>query len=259
MSRRFRVVVAEDEPLARERIVTLVRATPDLELVGEAEHGLQALDRIVELKPDLAFLDIEMPELGGFDVVTALGDDHLCGIVFITAYAEHAPRAFDVDAIDFLQKPVRPDRFADTVKRAIRRLAAPDARANVSRAVSLLHNPGSRRRTRFVVRRGSTHTFVLASNVEWIGAADNYLELHVGGRSHLVRGTIREAESELDPATFLRIHRSTVVNIAFVTAVEALPAGGYVVRMRDGARLRTSRQYGAEVRALVTARREGGG
>lgn len=255
MTRPARVIVAEDEPLARERIVTLVQASPDLVLIGQAEHGLEALDRIVALQPDLAFLDVEMPELGGFDVVAALSAEHLCGIVFITAHAEHAPRAFEVDAIDFLQKPVTPDRFAATVQRALRRLGPgrpPDE--DVARAVAMLRDPRSRKRTRYVVRRGSTHTFVMAGEVAWIGAADNYLELHAGGRTHLVRGTIREAEDELDPASFIRIHRSTIVNIAHVASVEAQPSGGYVLRMSDGARLRTSRQYAGSIRALVTAR-----
>ncbi|MBV9878901.1 MAG: response regulator transcription factor [Gemmatirosa sp.] len=259
-----RVVVVEDEALARERIVTLVCATPELALVGEAAHGLQALDVIAATSPDLVFLDVEMPELDGFGVVAALladrdsdlDDAAMPGIVFITAYEEYALRAFEVDAIDYLHKPVTPERFAAAVRRAVGRLSRDAASSTrvaqgVAQAAAALARETARHRTRFVVRRGSTHTFVAASDVVWIDAVDNYLRLHAHGRVHLVRGTMKDAERELDPAAFLRIHRSAIVNVARIAAVEALPDGGYVVRLADGARLRTSRQYAAGVRALV--------
>lgn len=251
---RVRVLVAEDEPLARERVAALVRATPELELVGEAAHGLEALDLIVALAPDLVLLDVEMPELNGLEVVAAL-DERVPGIVFITAYEEYAVKAFEMDAIDYIQKPVTPERFEAAVRRAIKRLARdPASGAGVAHALALLRRAGGRHRTRFVVRRGSTHTFMPAADVSWIGAADNYLKLHAGGRTHLVRGTIKDAQQELDPGSFVRIHRSAIVNIAHIAAVEAQPGGGYVLRMSDGARLKTSRQYAVAVRTLVTPR-----
>ncbi|HVZ49779.1 MAG TPA: LytTR family DNA-binding domain-containing protein [Gemmatimonadaceae bacterium] len=259
MTRRVRVLVAEDEPLARERITGLVRESPGLELVGEAVHGLEALDRITALRPDLVFLDVEMPELTGLEVVAALDESALPGIVFITAYEEYAVQAFEVDAIDYLRKPVTAERFAAAVARAVRRVGpsrGDDAArlARVTAALERARGATAAPRTRFVVRRGSTHTFVPVADVAWIGAADNYLELHAAGRVHLVRGTIRDAEREF-AATFLRVHRSAMVNMAHIAAVEAQEGGGYVLRLADGARLRTSRQYAAGVRALVASRR----
>jgi two-component system LytT family response regulator len=249
-----RTVVVEDEPLARERIVALVRATPGLELVGQASHGLEALDVIADLAPELVFLDVEMPELNGFEVVAALDDAAMPGIVFITAYEEYAMKAFEADAIDYLQKPVTPERFAAAVRRALGRLErGPIARTVVASALATRRSPPLHR-SRFVVRRGSTHTFVAANDVLWIDAADNYLQLHTVARTHLVRGTMKDAEEELDPESFIRVHRSAIVNVARITAIDAQAGGGYVVVLGDGTKLRTSRQYAARVRALVAPR-----
>ncbi len=242
-----RVIVVDDEALARERISALVRATPRLTLLGEASNGLEALDLIESLAPDLVLLDVDMPELSGFDVVASRGDAAAPGFVFITAYDEYAIRAFEVDAVDYLLKPVSAERFAVTVDRALARLgSAAVAPMRVARAMAAR----SGYRTRFVVRRGSRHTFVAAADVAWIDVEDNYLQLHVGGRPHLVRGTMKDAEQELDPAMFLRIHRSAMVNVSRIAAIDAHPAG-YSVRLTDGTTLRTSRQYAAQVRALL--------
>lgn len=247
-----RVAVVDDEPLARERIVQLVRETAGLELVGEAANGIEALDVIAATAPDLLFLDVEMPELAGFDLVAALDDARMPGLIFVTAYEEYARRAFDVGAIDYLHKPVTPERFAIAVRRAIERLArSRESRVHAIRQASLQARAEGAYRTRFAVRRGSTHTFVHVSDVSWIDAVDNYLQLHVGARVHLVRGTMKEVEQELDPSSFIRIHRSAIVNIARIASVETQAVGGYVVRLADGTRLRTSRQYASAVRALV--------
>ncbi|MFN8571389.1 MAG: LytTR family DNA-binding domain-containing protein [Gemmatimonadaceae bacterium] len=248
-----RVLVADDEPLARERVVSLVNSTPGLQLAGEAIHGLDALDQIVALRPDLVLLDVEMPELSGLDVVAALEDTVLPGIVFITAYDEYAIRAFEVNAIDYVLKPVTPERFAVTVERAISRLRA-DGASFLASAVRLATASLPTRpayRTRFVVRRGARHTFVAVSDVVWIDAVDNYLQLHVPGRVHLVRATMKDAERELDPALFVRIHRSAIVNVAHIAAIDVHPAGGHLVRLTDGTTVRTSRQYATRVRALL--------
>jgi two-component system LytT family response regulator len=210
---------------------------------------------IVATAPDLAFLDVEMPELSGFDVAAALDETSPPGIVFITAYEEYAMKAFEVDAIDYLQKPVTPTRFAAAVRRALGRLGqGPSSRAVLARALAARRSENGRYRTRFVVRRGSQHTFVAASDVIWIDAVDNYLQLHTEGRVHLVRGTMKDAEQELDPDAFLRIHRSAIVNVARIVAVDAQPSGGYLVRLSDGTKLRTSRQYVAGVRSLLAPR-----
>ena len=246
--KQVRVLVVDDEALARERIAALVTSTPDLTLVGQATNGLEALDLIESLGPDLVLLDVDMPELSGFDVVATLGESRAApGFVFITAYDEYAIRAFEVNALDYLLKPVSPERFARTVERALARMGG-EAPASLRVAQAMAARSGYR--TRFVVRRGSRHTFVAARDVSWIDVADNYLRLHVNGRPHLVRGTMKDAERDLDPSVFVRIHRSVMVNMQRIVAIDTGPAG-YVVRLADGTRLRTSRQYAANVRALL--------
>ncbi|MDF2775852.1 MAG: two component transcriptional regulator, LytTR family [Geminicoccaceae bacterium] len=248
----IRVVTVDDEPLARERISTLVRETPDLELVGEGGNGLDALDLITRLEPDLIFIDVEMPELDGFGVIAALEVDRVPAVVFITAYEHYALHAFEVGAVDYLHKPVTRSRFAAAAERAKERLAARSAahwRALVAAALTAERSRGLR--ARFVVRRGSTHYFVPVEDVDWIDAADNYLRLHVGPKSHLCRGTMKQAEDELDPARFVRIHRSAIVAVDRILSIRSHESGSHVVELRGGVRLRSSRQYADRVRTLL--------
>lgn len=245
-------VIVDDEPLVRERIRVLVNATPSLELVGEAENGLDALNLITMLHPDLLFIDVEMPELSGFGVVAAIDGERIPGVVFITAFEHYARRAFDVGAIDYLHKPVTPQRFASAVERARQRLSqesANERRALVAGAALAERERGTR--TRYVVRRGKVHYFVPVGQIDWIDSAENYLQLHVGDRAHLARGTLKEAEEELDPQRFVRIHRSTIVAIDRVMSVRRLESGVHVVQLHGGARLRGSRQYADRVRKLL--------
>ena len=248
----LRVVVVDDEPLPRERVTALVRATPGLELVGEARSGPAALDAIVALAPDLAFLDIELPELDAFELLEALGDAAPPAVIFVTAYDEYAIRAFDVSATDYLLKPVSAERFAAAVGRARERLARGEAPAQERLQPALAQldrHRGGRRR--FVVRRGTAHYFVRVDAVDWIDADGNYLRLHSEGRSHLVRHTMKAIEAELAGADFVRIHRSTLVNAARIAAVQPTGEGEYVVTLRDGTRLPSSRSYAPRLRALL--------
>jgi two-component system LytT family response regulator len=251
----IRVATVDDEPLARERVAALVRETPGLELVGEARNGLEALDLITTLAPDVVFIDIEMPELSGFGVVAALEGERVPEVVFITAYERYALRAFEVGALDYLQKPVSRSRFQAAVERVRRRLgqtSAAQARALVTEASHAERVRGFR--TRFVVSRGGAHAFVRVEDVDWIDVADNYLQLHADGRVHLYRGTLKDAEDELDPARFARIHRSTMVALDRVISVRTHASGVYVVELRGGVRLRSGRQYAERVRALLRQR-----
>ena len=247
----LRVLAVDDEPLARERVSTLVRETAGLELVGEGSSGLEALDLITELAPDLVFIDVEMPELSGFGVIAALDRANVPGVVFVTAFTHYALQAFEVGAIDYLHKPVTRTRFDAAVERARERLdrgSAAQRRALVDEAVQAERARG--KRTRFVVRRGDAHEFVPVSDVDWIDVADNYLRLHVGGRTHLCRGTMKDAGDELDPARFVRIHRSAIVAVDRIVAIRSR-GDGYVVELRGGVRLRSSRQYAQRVRELL--------
>jgi len=248
----LRTIIVDDEPLVRERMRALVGSTSGLELVGEAENGLEALNLISTLHPDLLFIDVEMPELSGFGVVAAIEGDHVPGVVFVTAFEHYALRAFDVGAIDYLHKPVTPQRFASAVERAKQRLqqgSANERRALVVGAAMAERERGAR--TRYVVRRGKVHYFVPVDQIDYIDSAENYLQLHVGDRAHLARGTLKEAEEELDPKLFVRIHRSTIVAIDRVVAVRRHESGVHVVHLRSGAKLRSSRQYADRVRQLL--------
>ncbi|MEP7346417.1 MAG: LytTR family DNA-binding domain-containing protein [Gemmatimonadaceae bacterium] len=248
----LRVVTVDDEPLVRERVSDLVRATEGLELVGEGGNGLEALDLITRLEPDLIFIDVEIPELSGFGVIRALDVGRVPGVVFITAFEHYAVDAFEAGAIDYLHKPVTRQRFAVAVERAKERLdrrslaewrALVDGAAVAERARGL--------RTRFVVRRGNTHYFVPVEQVDWIDVADNYLQLHVGARIHLHRGTMKQAEDELDPLRFVRIHRSAMVAADRILTMRSHESGGHVLELKSGVQVRSSRQYADRVRALI--------
>lgn len=252
MTLPIRVVAVDDEPLARERVTTLVRATEGLELVGEARNGLEALDLITKVEPDLLFVDVEMPELSGFGMIAALEGTRVPAVVFITAFERYALKAFEVGAVDYLQKPVTRQRFAAAVARAKERLERRSAEywlALVASAAIAERARGAR--TRFVVRRGNAYHIVPAEQVDWIDVADNYLQLHVGARAHLWRGTMKQAEEELDPERFVRIHRSAMVAVGRIATVRSHESGGHVIELRSGVQLRSSRQYADRVRALL--------
>jgi two-component system, LytTR family, response regulator len=248
----LRVVTVDDEPLTRERVSTLVRETEGLELIGQARNGLEALDVITRLEPDVIFIDVEMPELDGFGVIAALDVSRAPAIVFITAYEHYALRAFEVGAVDYLHKPVTRPRFIAAVSRARERVGLRSAAQWSSIAASAVAAERSRGyRTRFVVRRGNTHSFVPVNQVDWIDVADNYLQLHVGARTHLCRATMRQAEEELDPACFVRVHRSAIVAIDRIATIQSAEAGTYTITLASGATLHSSRAYADAVRALL--------
>jgi len=248
----IRVLTVDDEPLARERVSTFVRETEGLELVGEGNNGIEALDLIARLEPDLIFIDVEMPELSGFGVIAALEDTRVPAVVFITAFERYALKAFEVGAVDYLQKPVTRQRFAAAVTRAKEHLGRRSAdywQALVASAALADRARGVR--TRFVVRRANTHHIVPADQVDWMDVADNYLCLHVGAKTHLWRGTMKQAEEELDRDRFVRIHRSVIVAVDRILTVRTHESGGHVIELKGGVQLRSSRQYADRVRALL--------
>jgi two-component system, LytTR family, response regulator len=248
----LRTVVVDDEPLARQRVVDLVRGRPELTLVGEAEDGRTALDLIAELRPDLVFLDIQMPELNGFEVISALDDDDaMPRFVFITAFDEYAVRAFEVDAMDYLLKPVTKDRFNAAVSRVLARSPNTEANRPMRTLAERATETRPERPTRFVARRGTRHYFVRVSDIDWIEAVGNYVRLQTGESSHLIRETMRGLETKLDPVQFVRMHRSAIVAIDRIDGIQARDAGDYLVTLRDGTRLVSSRVYSERIRALL--------
>lgn len=249
----IRVLIVDDEPLPRERIRTLLAERRDIEIVGECGDGQEAVDIILAARPDLVFLDIQMPELDGFEVIQAISDEDLPAIVFVTAFDEYAIRAFEVNAIDYLLKPINAARFEKAVRRAIDRITQSNVREPDRKLLNFVEQLRAERQytARFVVRSGSKLSFVRASDVDWIDVADNYVRLHTAGREHLVRETLKSVESQLDPEIFVRVHRSLIINLDRVEAVEPSFHGEYIVTMKDGAKLTTSRSYSERLRAML--------
>jgi len=265
-SRPARIIIADDEPLARQRIRTLLEDRDDVAIVGEARDGAEAVDMILGERPDVVFLDVKMPELDGFEVVAALeamneggtGDaGPLPAIVFVTAFGEFAVKAFEVRALDYLLKPfdrARLDRALESA--SVRRAARSTGGKSLSldpelRDLLSMLRSEVRRDERFLIRSGHRMYFVAANDVEWADAAGNYVRLHANGRAHLYRDTMKALELRLDSRQFVRIHRSAIVNIDRVAQIEPYVHGEYVVTMRDGTRLTSSRAHSAGLRALL--------
>jgi two-component system LytT family response regulator len=232
----MRVLIVDDEPLARQVVRQLVERDPELTVVGECS-GVDAADAIQSGKPDILFLDIQMPEVGGFDVLERAGPSSVPAIVFVTAFDQYALRAFEVQALDYLLKPFDDARFFAALLRAKERARA--------------RTPYVRR---FLVRTRGKVVLVNAEDVDWIEAADYYASLHVAGRSHLLRETMQELEGKLDPSKFVRVHRSAIVNIDRVQELHPLFRGDSALILRDGTQLRLSRSRREEFERRLTAR-----
>ena len=248
----IRTLIVDDEPVARRRIRRLLKNEHDISVVGESGDGSAAIEAIRTLQPDLVFLDVQMPEADGFSVLREVGDE-MPAVVFVTAFDQYALAAFEVHALDYLLKPFNRNRFADAVARAREHLARASGRAVEPKVLDLIGELQTAKRhlTRFVVRAAGRLLLVDAAQVDWIEAADNYAVLHAGEATHLVRETMGGLATELDPERFVRIHRSTIVQIDRVR--ELLPAfhGDFVVVLRDGTRLNMSRGYRSAVEAVL--------
>jgi two-component system LytT family response regulator len=244
-SQRTRVVVADDEPLARERLRSLLAREDWLELVGECQNGTEAIETIGRLQPDLVFLDVQMPGATGFEVIDAIGPARMPLVIFVTAYDKYALRAFDVHALDYLLKPFDRDRFKRAVGRARQQMDRRSTGDLERRLLELVQDlkPAANRLERFVIKSGGRVFFVRADEIDWIEAAGNYVKLHVANEAHLFRETMNALEAKLDPDVFFRIHRSHIVNIERVKELQPWFNGEYVVFLRSGTRLTLSRGY----------------
>jgi two-component system LytT family response regulator len=251
----MRVLIVDDEPLARLGLRRLLEPLPGVAIAGECGSGAEAVRAIVAGTPDLVFLDVQMPGGSGFDVIEQVGPDLMPPVVFVTAYDQHAVRAFEVHALDYLLKPIDPDRFRDAFTRASRLLdrasAGPGRR--LEQLLRAVEEPGDAAPlSRLAVRDAGRIVFVEAGDIGYIEAAGNYVRLYVGRRAHLVRRTMETLERRLGPA-FVRIRRSLLVNARAIAALEPYGKGSYAVVLRDGTRLISSRYYGARLRALLAA------
>jgi two-component system LytT family response regulator len=242
---KIRVLVADDEPLARERLRTLLTREDGLEIIAECPNGIEAIDSIGKLSPDLVFLDIQMPGASGFDVIEAIGPTRMPLVIFVTAFDHYALKAFDVHALDYLLKPFDRDRFHEALVRARQQLERRTNGDLERRLLELVQDlkPATQRLERFVIKSGGRVFFVRADEIDWIEAAGNYVKLHVGAETHLFRETMNSLESRLDPDVFFRIHRSHIVNIERVRELQPWFNGEYVVFLKNGTRLTLSRGY----------------
>jgi two-component system LytT family response regulator len=251
---RIRTVIVDDEPLARERLRTLLAAEPDVEIVAECANGRRAVTVLGEQDADLVFLDVQMPELDGFEVLESLGPERCPKIVFVTAYDRHALRAFEVHALDYLLKPFDRERFRTALDRARRELARSNGDGGVERRLEALLDElrgGRAHLERLVVRSVGRVTFLPVDEIDWIEGAGNYARVHTGARDHLVRETMKTLSERLDPRRFTRIHRSTIVNVERIRELRPGFHGEFVVILTDGTRLASSRNFSDRLRELM--------
>jgi len=235
---RIRAMVVDDEPLARSNLTVLLRLHPEIEVVSECGSGKEALTEIRTTKPDLIYLDVEMPECDGFDVLEMLGGDLPLAVVFVTAYDKYALRAFDAGALDYLLKPFDDARFERALDRAKEKIAQGRSSPRTSEFIA--------------VKSAGQVSFLKISEIDWIEASDYYSCLHVGAKSHLLRRSMLELDQELDQSAFCRIHRSTIVQLDRVRGLKLNENGEYDVLLNDGTRLRLSRRYRKELQSRLS-------
>jgi two-component system, LytTR family, response regulator len=238
---KLRALIVDDERLARLKLRRFLAEEPDVEIVGECGSGAEAVERMRAEWPDLVFLDIQMPGLDGFGVLREVGPDRSGRVVFVTAHDEHAVRAFEVEALDYLLKPFDRARFRQALDR-VRRERRQTLDEKLAALLERIERPEPRL-DRILVGSGGRMTFLKLCEVDWIEADDNYLRFHAGRETHLVRDTLRRLEPRLDPRLFLRIHRSTIVNVESVAEIRSLFHGDYDVLLRDGTALPVGRTY----------------
>jgi len=239
------ILIVDDEPPARRRIRALLADVGDAEIVGECSNGQDAIAAIAEHKPEIVFLDIQMPGLNGFDVVKACSPTNAPLFVFVTAFDQHAIHAFDVHALDYLLKPFDKERFLDTLQRARDQIAKGDAVQTGRQLLNLLEDLKAPKKgeDRIAVKDSGRTIFVPVKQIDWIESSGNYVTIHAGVSQHLLRETMKGMESRLDPREFRRIHRNYIVNMARVAELHPWSGEEHVLVLRSGAKLPVSRRY----------------
>jgi two-component system, LytTR family, response regulator len=253
---KIRTFIVDDEPLARERLRSLLEAEPEIEVVAECSDGAEALALANKERPDLIFLDVQMPELDGFGVIAGLEIEPLPAVIFVTAYDRFALKAFEVHALDYLLKPFDRERFQKALERA-RQLVQQRQTGDLSRRLSSLLTDLKAEKSepkfldRLAVKTEGRVLFFKIDDIDWIEAADNYVSVHIGNEEHLHRETMAALEGKLPPTRFLRISRSTIVNIERIKEMQPMFHGDYVVILKNGARLNLSRNYRDKLNHLL--------
>ncbi len=243
MKEKIRTMIIDDEPLARRRVRKLLGADLDFDIIGDCANGREAIQEILAQKPQLVFLDVQMPEINGFDVIEAIGETDLPMVIFVTAYDKYAVRAFEVHAVDYLLKPFDRARFDKAIQQVKLRLRTEDSGELSTRTLALLEafRATTNYLERFIIKTGGRVFFIKTDAIDWLEAEGKYVRIHTGKDSHLLREAIGNIEARLDPKKFLRIHRSHIVNIERIKELESWFHNEYRVILRDGTKLMMSR------------------
>jgi two-component system, LytTR family, response regulator len=249
----IQTLIVDDEPLARDRVRQLLQTDQEFHVAGECRNGAEAVEAIRKARPDLVFLDVQMPEVDGFGVIEAIGARNMPAVIFVTAYDKYALRAFDENALDYLLKPYDERRFQRAVQRVKDHLNRGNSGEVAHRMLAMLQDVSPERKAmdRLVIKSDGRVVFLKTREVDYAEAAGNYLSLHVGKDTYLIRETMNAFEARLDPEKFLRIHRSTIVNIERIKEVQPWFKGEYVVTLRDGTELSLSRTYRDKLRQFL--------
>jgi two-component system LytT family response regulator len=248
---RVRALVVDDEPVARTHLRALLEDRGDVQVIGECGDGLTAVERIKTLGPDLVLLDVQMPELDGLGVVRAVGPDRMPPVVFVTAHDQHAVDAFEVHALDYVLKPVHRARFNGAIDRVlviIRSGSAPNRSRPLAEVLDRLATPGSER---LAVKSGDRVLYLRVADIDWVEASDDIVKLHVGKTVHDHRVTMSQIEQRLPASRFLRIHRSTIVNIERIREFQPWFQGDWILVLADGTRLQSGKSYRKRIRELM--------
>jgi two-component system, LytTR family, response regulator len=247
---RFRILIVDDEPLIRAGIRDGISQREDVEIAGECGSVSEAVEALQAGEVEVVLLDVEMPDGSGFDVIRRIGPERMPAVIFVTAYDKYAIQAFEVNAVDYLLKPFDQSRLLASVDRVRSRLGGP-TEALARRLEALIQARETQWPQTLVVRNGDRFDFIAVMSIDWIEAANNYAMLHCGAAGYLFGETLASLESRLDPARFLRVHRSTIVNASRIVAVHNIVGGVYELELRGGARVKTGRQYREAIRKLL--------
>lgn len=261
---KVQALIVDDERIAREGIRMRLEKASEIQVAGECANGIEAVTFIRERKPDLVFLDVQMPGLDGFGVIEKVGADRMPPVIFITAYDKYALRAFEVHAFDYILKPFDDERFAHALQRIKSQLRLAEIETVSNRLTALLEDLQARQKTlesdsrapesrleRIAVKTAGRIFFIEAEEIDWLEAADNYVQLHVGRETHLIREKVNRLENRLDPNQFLRIHRSIILNVKRIKELRPLFNGVFSVILKDGTKLTSGRHFRENFRRLL--------
>ena len=264
----LKTIIVDDEKLARRGLALRLQDIPQVEVVAECANGQDALRAIARHAPDLVFLDIQMPGMDGFEMVCELQSDAMPMIVFVTAFDQYAVEAFKIHAVDYMLKPIDAERLGEAVQRALSRHAQQDANGSKEQLMALMQGmsgssavqqvledtaPSQRWPERLTIKDGSEFQFVKVVDIQWVDAAGDYMCVHAGGKTHIMRTTMKQLEASLNPDTFVRIHRSSIVNANYISGAQTFPNGEYLLTLEGGAQLKVSRSYGPRIKSLLGA------